>query len=371
MMTFITLGPVLLLILEDFLLWIFIRRQFINHRKALPGELPRVTVFVPARNEEARLPACLEALAALDYPEDKIQMIVADDQSNDQTPRIMREWVGKHSYRHFIQIQPGNMRGINGKANALSQMDKAATGEFYFFTDADSAVNPGWIREMLAVFDRGVGLASGITAVRAGAFFATMQSIDWWLNLGIVKVTSDLGHSLTAMGNNMVVSKQAYWAVGGFGNLPFSVTEDLALGQAILQKGFRLVQQVSVPSLILTKPENNLKDLLRQRKRWMRGAMSLPWYWLLLLALQFAFFPAVILLLTHMPLWGLVLWPVKWIVQSMFIRDFAARTGSRVSFLHLFWFEFYYLAVSWSTLFYYIWPSKTEWKGRKYHGIYR
>ena len=139
----------------------------------------------------------------------------------------------------------------------------------------------------------------------------------------MIKCTSDLAHSVTAMGNNMLVGKEAYSAVGGFENIPFSVTEDFALAHALIGKGYKPVHQVSHRSLVMTKAEKNLFELMKQRKRWMKGAMSLPWYWILLLALQCGFFPAIIYLLIYNPFLSTGVWLGKVTIQSLFIRMFA------------------------------------------------
>jgi len=171
---------------------------------------------------------------------------------------------------------------------------------------------------------------------------------------------------VTAMGNNMLVGRSAYLEVGGFENLPFSVTEDFALAQSLIKKGFRPINQVSSRSLVMTKGERNLSDLLKQRKRWMKGAMSLPWYWILLLGLQCGFFPAIIYLFAYNLNWAIGVWLIKIFLQSLFIKGFAARAGIHVAHLQLFLFEFYYLMTSWCTIVYYFWPSSIYWKERQY-----
>src|SRR5690606_20837076 len=168
------------------------------------------------------------------------------------------------------------------------------TGDLLLFTDADCQVNPGWVKEMVCAFRASFGVVTGITAVRSMGFFAKMQAIDWWLTQSMIKGTADLAYSFTSMGNNMLISREAYWKVGGFQGLPFSVTEDFALAQAAIEKGYKPVQQVSAGALVMTKSEKNISELLKQRKRWMKGAMALPWYWIVLLALQCGFFPAML-----------------------------------------------------------------------------
>lgn len=367
MILYVNIIVIGFLILQDFLLWLLGTYRFIDYstRKG-KVEWPQVTILVPARNEEVHLPACLQSLERVDYPENDIQFIIGDDQSADNTPYIIKEWVTQGKNRVFVAVDSPQSKKINGKANALSQMARSANGELLLFTDADCSVNPDWVKEMVGAYRKEGGLVTGITAVGSASLFSSMQSLDWWLTLGMIKCTSDLVGSLTAMGNNMLVSKEAYLEVGGFENIPFSVTEDFALAQALIEKGFRPVHQVSPQSLVMTKGERSFVELLKQRKRWMKGAMSLPWYWILLLALQCGFFPAIISLLIYNMYWGMAVWLIKIVIQSLFISGFSDRAGIKISGLHLLLFEFYYLMVSWCTIVYYFWPSSINWKERHY-----
>lgn len=366
-MTLINITAVVLLILQDLLLWWIGKFRFIDHAKHRAfREWPKVSILIPARNEEIHLPACLQSLQGLDYPADKLQFIIGDDQSTDSTPIIIKEWTAKRSNSDMVIVDDSGRKKLNGKAHALNQMTPLAEGELLLFTDADCTVNAEWVKEMVRAYQPSFGLVTGITTVKATTIFSWMQSLDWWVTLGMVKTLSDLGRNVTAMGNNMLVNKEAYTEVGGFSNLPFSVTEDLALAQALTKKGYRPVQQVSTRSLVTTKSEKNFSQLLRQRKRWMSGAMSLPWYWLLLLALQCGFFPAIIWLLFYNIWWGVGAWLIKIVIQSLFIRGIAARAGLTIRGLYLLLFEFYYLMVSWCTIVYYFWPSSINWKERHY-----
>ncbi|HLT08492.1 MAG TPA: glycosyltransferase [Cyclobacteriaceae bacterium] len=367
-MIYLNLIVIVLLVLQDIVLWLLQSFNFLDHRQGRSlKEWPRVTVLVPARNEEMLLPSCLQALEKLDYPRECIQFIVGNDQSSDATAHIIGTWVAAHPNRHALDILPLDAsRNMNGKARALSQMINIATGDLLLFTDADCQVNPAWVKEMVCAFRASFGVVTGITAVRPKGFFAKMQAIDWWLTQSMIKGTADLAYSVTSMGNNMLISREAYWKVGGFQGLPFSVTEDFALAQAAIEKGYKPVQQVSAGALVMTKSEKNISELLKQRKRWMKGAMALPWYWIVLLALQCGFFPAMLFVVIHHPLWGAGIWIMKMVIQSLLVRSFAGKAGMSISTIHLLLFEFYYLMVSWCTIVYYFWPSSINWKERYY-----
>ncbi|MFD2203949.1 glycosyltransferase [Shivajiella indica] len=356
-----------ILVFQDFLLWIFLIYRFKDYSGILPENLPKVSVFLPCRNEEQNLQECLNALGKIKYPREKIQFILGDDRSADQTGRILEDWVKKNTRSEFVKVIEGDPSKMNGKANALSQMVKLASGDFYLFTDADCIVPPYWVQGMVAAsIQEDAGLVTGITSVRGKNLFSRMQSMDWWLTLGMVKVMDDFGSSVTSMGNNMLITKAAYESVGGFEGVPFSLTEDFEIAKSIQKKGYKNIHFVSEINLVHTKGQAGFFELLNQRKRWMSGAMGLSAFWKVLLALQVLFFPFIIHLCFLHPLEGFSIWSIKVITQGLFLYSFASKTGVKLKIGDLILFEIYYLIISWSTIVYYFWPSKTVWKGRRY-----
>lgn len=356
-----------LLIIQDFVLWILLKTNFKHFDKSGILEYPRVSILIPSRNEEKNLPECLASLGKLKYPLDKLQVILGDDRSIDKTRAILASYVEQHPEAILVDIQECDTRKMNGKANALSQMAKKANGEVLLFTDSDCKVPENYALAMVAAWQRtGAGIITGITHVSGSRFLDKMQAMDWWLTLGMVKVISDVGISVTSMGNNMLISKKAYQSVGGFESIPFSLTEDFEIAKQILNKGFTSFHLVGKENLISTKPQKKIPDLLKQRKRWMAGAMDLPLFWKLLLGLQVLFFPSVVFLLFLHPLLGVSLWICKVAIQSLFIMGFASKTEIKINKMDLILFEIYYMIAAWSTIVYYFWPAQTDWKGRRY-----
>ncbi|TDQ15026.1 cellulose synthase/poly-beta-1,6-N-acetylglucosamine synthase-like glycosyltransferase [Algoriphagus boseongensis] len=339
-----------------------------NHSAASPSKWPMVSILIAVRNEELELPKLLESLDELDYPESKLEILFADDNSTDRTLDLLQEWAGGNGNRRIFHIgtsEEGEFHP-NGKANALAFLGKEAKGEHFFFTDGDCVVPTSWVKEGISSFIGNTGILIGITAVKTKGFFSQMQALDWWNTLGIVKVVTDLRLPTTGLGNNMVISRDAYIKSGGFENLPEGLTEDLEISRAIVNSGFTINQQVSDKILVHTKAEYSLRKLLEQRKRWVGGAMTLSLGWKILLGLQFIFFPAIIFLIAMDFKTGISIWLIKVFLQSVFIAFFAKKARQKIGFLYLFVFDFYQLLSYTLTILYYFWPSPVEWKSRRY-----
>lgn len=355
------------LIVQYVLLLIFLKMNWKNHF-APKKQNPKVSILIAARNEERDLPALLQSLDALDYPSELLEILIADDQSTDRTPEILSDWVSKSKNRVLIAINSKyeSPNQSNGKAKALAILGRESSGDFLFFTDADCEVPRNWIREGIDCFSEKTGIVIGITQVKSRNLFEKMQEIDWWNTLGIVKIVTDLDMPTTGLGNNMVISSKAYEACGGFEKIPFSLTEDLEISKAISRLGFKIRHQVGDDLLVNTKAEKNLTSLLKQRKRWMAGAMTLSFSWKIFLGLQFFYYPAAWILLVLDWQAGMAIIGLKITFQTLFLGFFSKKVSQKIGLLPLLFFEFYQIWNLCLTILYYFWPGQIEWKARKY-----
>lgn len=246
-----------------------------NRIRKTPGYEPTVSIIVAARNEEERIEQCLASLMCLEYPRDKIEIIVVDDRSTDHTSEIIRRFSEQHDAVKTARTQPE--RGtLRGKMNAVALGISLSHGEILMFTDADCSVPPGWIRETVQSFDAETGIVGGFTLLEATGVFGGMQALDWIYLFGLASGTAGLNIPLTAIGNNLSVRRSAYDATGGYEAIPFSVTEDYALVQAILQKT-KLVLRFPVNPLaaVKSKPCLGWRELYRQKQRWGVGGLDM------------------------------------------------------------------------------------------------
>lgn len=333
----------------------------------LPVPLPRVSILIAARDEAAALPRCLASLRALRYPAGLLEVLVGDDGSTDGTAAVaeaaMRGFGGQ-----FRVIPITENRGqARGKANVLAHLARLATTEYFFITDADISLPATWITGLLAHAGPGVGTVTGITAVRGPRPFHQLQGIDWLLSLSMVQVVSDLGRPVTAMGNNMLVTRAAYEATGGYEALPFSVTEDFALFQAVLAAGFGFRQVFEAGIRADSLPMPSWAALLRQRQRWLRGVAGLPLRLRLELLFFSGFWPALagVAVLAGPAVAGCV-WGGKLLVQGALAAAAHRRAGLRLPWHLLPLFELYTLALTVAIAGFQLFGGAVVWKGRRY-----
>lgn len=157
------------------------RRELSAEQPCTDDELPSVSIIVPAHNESEVIDRCLNSVKAQDYPHDRLEIIVIDDGSTDDTAERVEEHVnGNHVYDGNgngtfllrgtpITVGPfsGTLalikNGHGGKAHALNAGIKASTGEILVNIDSDVVLAPGAVRAIACAFIRRpeMGAATG------------------------------------------------------------------------------------------------------------------------------------------------------------------------------------------------------------------
>ncbi|HXY15168.1 MAG TPA: glycosyltransferase family 2 protein [Terriglobales bacterium] len=197
-----------------------------------------VSVIVPARNEEASLGACLESLLRLQGV--AFEIIVVDDGSIDLT----REIAGSFSAVKVVgaaHLPPG----WSGKTNAMLSGARESQGEWLLFTDADTVHLPGSLaRALQEAKQHGAALLSYSPEQEVHGFWqkAVMPVIFAELAASYrpSQVSSPAFPVAAANGQYLLISREAYEAVGGHAAVAGSLLEDVALARAVKASGRRI-----------------------------------------------------------------------------------------------------------------------------------
>jgi 1,2-diacylglycerol 3-beta-glucosyltransferase len=366
---FCLLYCALWLVWLSYITWRLARREGAPAPVLLPAPLPRVSILIAARNEEAALPRCLASVRALAYPPHLLEVLVGDDASTDRTRAVAEAAMQGFEGSFQVLTITDTLGSARGKANVLAHLARLATSEYFLVTDADIALPPTWVQGMLAHVAPQVGTVTGLTVVQGPSLLARLQELDWLLSLSFIQVASDAGQPMTAMGNNMLVTRAAYRATGGYEALPFSITEDFALFEAVNAQGYGY-RQLFEPAVRATSlPASSWGALLRQRLRWMRGVAALPPKVQVAVILFSCYWLAVLgLLAAGRPSWALGAVLLKIALQGVTALAASRRAGLLMPAWYLVaGFEFYSLALTTHlTLLRLLGKRGVEWKGRHY-----
>ncbi len=214
-----------------FPLLVFVRGTFFRRPYRRADHTPSVSLIVAAYNEEATIGRKLENILALDYPRDKLQVIVVSDGSTDRTNEIVRQYADRG-----ILFLP--LRRV-GKAAALNAAVAEATGEILVFSDANSIYAPDAIRALVRPFaDPHVGgVAGNQVYVTPGEVSPSGEGereywgFDRWLKF----YESEAGNTISATGAIYAVRRHLFLPV------PEGVTDDFVTSVRVIAQGYRLV----------------------------------------------------------------------------------------------------------------------------------
>jgi 1,2-diacylglycerol 3-beta-glucosyltransferase len=330
--------------------------------------LPKITVWVAARNETDNILTCLQHLAAQNYPSSSMQVLIGNDQSTDDTAQKVLEYIKDKPHFELVNINK-TINQQRGKANVLANLYEHSTGAYFLITDADMSLPPSWAASMVNYFMKKptLGHLVGISGVRSRRWYGYLQSVDWLWALTLLKLASVFNIPLTGLGNNSAISRKAYEATGGYAKIPFSITEDFALFHEVVRQGFDFHNAYSAAVFAQTTAMDNIKSFLHQRKRWMVGALQCPWWVVLFLYTQ-ALFPVIFLLICIgvSVKAALLLAIAKWLAQCALVVPILWRLKQKHLLLWLIPYELYTWCWSFTMLLFYYWPSKIDWKGRYY-----
>ncbi|WP_439556487.1 glycosyltransferase [Dyadobacter sp.] len=325
----------------------------------------RISILVAARNEEQNIERCLQSLNALRLPEGEIEVLIGDDNSDDHTALLVQQFcIDKPQFKYYkITTQ---LAGLKGKANVLAQLAHFATGDYFFYCDADIAVKPGWVAEMLPHFKPNTGVVVGLTRMKKSHFLADLLSMEWLFALTVTRFFSLLKIPITGMGNNMAVSREAYFAIGGYEKIGFSIVEDYALFIAIANSRFDFQMAYKEEVLSISEPVNSFPELLKQRRRWMQGVMQSFWVTKLSLFVSSLIVPLLFLVSIWLPIdpMSSVIQYYVLITTISLIAITMLKQPDLWKAALLFWF--YMVSIGPIMLVNYYSPGKTVWKGREY-----
>jgi glycosyltransferase involved in cell wall biosynthesis len=231
-------------------------------RGARPLSLPRVSVIIPARNEERIIERTVRAMLAQTY--ETLEVIVVDDRSNDSTGSILRALADPRLIVvHGDEPPPGWL----GKPWALSQGSGRATGELLLFVDADVIYAPDAIAAAVADFEkRGAGLVS---------FFPQFELRGFWENVLMPNLAECVfsifplvlanrsRRPVLALGGGPgnLVSRETYDAVGGHEALRGEIVDDVGLARLVRRSGKR-TEAVRADDLISLRMYHGFREIV-------------------------------------------------------------------------------------------------------------
>lgn len=229
-----------------------------------------VSVIIPARNEQSRLPPLLASLEGQDYG--RYEVIVVDDNSTDATAELARAAGAKTLI--LTELAPGWL----GKPHACWVGAQEASGDIFVFLDADTALEPTALSRIVATHAKYGGLVSVQPYHRMLKAYERLSSIFFIVMMGSIRSFTLAGDAVKpngSFGPCMVCSREDYFRTGGHRLVRAEIIDDVALAREMSQRGVRVSNFIGEGTLSFRMYPGGLGDLAEGwTKNFARGAMT-------------------------------------------------------------------------------------------------
>ncbi|MEX2014236.1 MAG: glycosyltransferase [Parcubacteria group bacterium] len=258
------------LFFEVFLLitYLEVREELILEEKHIGKNIkrfPTVTIIVPCFNEEKTLFATVKSLLDIDYPKDKLSIILVDDGSTDGTAREINKFQG---YPQISILSKEN----GGKHTALNMALEKVDSELVGCLDADSFVAEEALKKIVPFFDDEsiMAVTPSIKVFEPKSILQYVQKIEYSWGIFLRRMLSSLGALYVTPGPFSIFRTRVFHELGGYAQAHH--TEDLEMALRLQKNRYKIVN--SHGAHVYTVAPTHFPALYKQRVRWTYGFLN-------------------------------------------------------------------------------------------------
>lgn len=257
---FVFLG----LYFEVFMLLTLLSQPARDRRLRKPSEAaPKVAIIVPCWNEETTIDGTVRSLLALDYPADKLDIVLVNDGSTDNTKAVMDAYLGHPQIRVLHKENGGKHTAIN------LGIEMSEDAEFIGCLDADSFVAPDALREIIGSFDRPEVAAAtpAMSVFQPKNLLEQMQNVEYIVGIAARHALSAVNGIYVTPGPFSFYRRSVIAELGGFRHA--HQAEDMEMALRIQRAGYEI--ENAPRARVYTKVPRSVPKLVKQRTRWTTG----------------------------------------------------------------------------------------------------
>ena len=256
-------------------IWILCLISLIENRKNLYSSenkenisWPKVCIIVPCFNEEKTIAKTLDCLINLDYPKNKLEVLVVDDGSTDNTLKIAKQFEDQKMITVFHKEN-------GGKYTALNYGLERTKAQFIGCLDADSFVNPPSLKKILSYFqdEEVMAVTSSIKIYQPKTILQYLQEAEYLAGIFLRKTFSLLGSMYVMPGPFTIFRREVFEKIGQYREAYH--TEDIEMTLRLQKNNLKLKNALDVS--VYTVGPNSFKKLYCQRIRWFYGFLKNCW----------------------------------------------------------------------------------------------
>ncbi len=224
----------------------------------------KFSVIVPSYNRLEELKELLPSIAALDFPRERFELVIADDGSQDDTAEYMRQYKENATFNVLFATQKNQ-----GPSAARNLGMETATGDFFIFTDSDCTVPPNWLSEIDKALTREQADVYGGPDSYLDDFPPLLKAINYSLT-SFITTGGIRGHKKQKLAKfyprtfNMGLSRKTLDEIGGFSHLLYG--EDIEFAHRIVESGAKVINVLD--AVVFHKRRTSVKRFWRQVYMW-------------------------------------------------------------------------------------------------------
>jgi len=342
---------------------------------AIPDYIPgvklttKISVIIPARNEEENIGSLLKSLNEQTYPKDLFEVIVVDDHSADKTASVAQQF----PLVKLLQLKDENINSY--KKKAIEMGIATASGELIVTTDADCLPSKEWLQTIASFYNetQAAFIVAPVVFENNNSILEIFQALDFLVLQGIT--ASSVYKNIHSMcnGANLAYERKVFYEAGGFVGIDkIASGDDMLLMHKIWKKYPGSINYLkSKDAIVITQPMKTWKEFINQRIRWASKASHYDdkriFFVLLLVYVLNLSFLVMLIAAFWQPIywiWLAGLWIVKTMIEFPFVNSVAGFFNKRSLMKYFLFFQpihiFYTISAG---LFGQL--GKYEWKGRK------
>jgi cellulose synthase/poly-beta-1,6-N-acetylglucosamine synthase-like glycosyltransferase len=233
---------------------------------------PELSVVIAAKNEEENIPLLFESLDKINYPVEKFEVILVDDNSTDKTNELIKEYIKSKTNYKLIKA---DKKKFEGKKGALQLGIENSKYNLIVITDADCRPENNWLKETAGKLDAGFDFAFGVSPIKSGSYFIQkLAAFENFRNTYLTISAVGLNIPYSASARSFAFRKNSFNRVGGYSNTTQTISgdDDLLLREAVKSK--MLIGTIVEPdTFVFSDPPNSLKSYLRQKSRHLKTSL--------------------------------------------------------------------------------------------------
>ena len=232
----------------------------------------KISIIIPARNEQDNILCCLDSIINQNYPEHLFEVIVVDDHSDDQTPDLVKGYKQKQVTYISLQEHLVNMNSKSFKKAAITTGINYCIGELIITTDADCIAPKDWLRNIAAIYEqkRPTMIIAPVIYTCNNSILEIFQLLDFMSMQGITAAANSNKMGNMCNGANLAFTKLSFQIVDGYKGVDHLATGDdyLLMTKLVQLPDINIVYLKSANAIIKTSPQSTWHSFLQQRIRW-------------------------------------------------------------------------------------------------------